>query len=400
MHRHAPGARRHLATSPLPPRMRLIPELSRRTPPREDAPRPPWRRVGAWVSLALHAALLLALLRWTEPREMGQPATGEVPVVFETLQGGGTPEPEAPAEEAPAGVPGPQGPTPTEPPDEAATEAPPPVVQAAPPPPPAQTPTEAVPEPPPDPPPPVAEPVPPQPEPEPPVAEAPPPPAITPAPAPAPELPEPEPLEQTGLAAPTPLRLNPMALPPPPPEPPPPEPLPPEPAPQPPARRGTPFPGTTDLSQGPPVRLAPPARRAPPPGGGMDMALGPVPERSRAPRRSSAPGESNVLTHVSGVRPSGDWGSLFQSWVQRRGFYPPQAAQAGEDGLVVLRVTVQKDGRISAVRITSSSGSRWLDSASLSLFRDQVGPAFTPDMADEGDSTTLTFRTYYNLIFR
>ena len=327
-------------------------------------PRRPWRRPAFWISLGLHVALLTSLLLWVRPRTLPPPAAPEgVEVVFESTQ----PAPGAP--ETPAA----NAPAPMEPPE---LEAPltPPVPPPAAAPPPAPTPPEPAPA---EPAPPVPQPA--RPEPAPRLPEAPD--AETPPAEPLPEL-----NTQTDLAEPTPLRLNP----PPPPAPPRAEPTPKRPA--------SPFFGTIDLGHSAPIALAPQAapRRRPPPGGQMDMAMGPVPQRSLAPQRRNSTAGS-PLSHVSGAKPSLDWGMAFQQWVQQRMFFPQAAAQAGEDGAVVLRVTVQKDGRVSAVQVITSSGSRWLDSASLSLFRDQIGPAFPAEMGMEENSTTLTFTTHYIL---
>ncbi|KAA2213281.1 energy transducer TonB [Teichococcus oryzae] len=361
----------------MPPHPRLIPQLARRLIRRDAPARPLWRHPGAVVSVALHAALLFALLRWSEPRPMQPPAQpAEVPVVFETM----APRQEEPAPDAESdsAPPGPAGETPTVPPDEQAETPPPlPMPQAeAPAPAPPPEPVPPAPQPQLEPQPELAEPPPP----EPPVLAEAPPQAVEPEPEPELPLPPPPVVE---LAPPTPLRLNPQ----------------PPPLPRPAPRRAAPFAGTTDLSQGPPVMLAPQPRRPPPGGGGggMDLAMGAVPQRSQGPRR---PRHTNPLEYVSGVQPNIDWAAALTAWAQRRMYYPPQAGMAGEDGVTVMRMTVHRDGRISGLRVISSSGSRWLDSASLAMFRDAMVPAFTPDMAEEGDSVTLTFRARYNLILR
>ncbi|PWC26705.1 energy transducer TonB [Teichococcus aestuarii] len=387
-------------------------------PPSGGRPGRPRLRLGPGLaaSLLLHAALATWLLWSHTPEPLPRPAEGEgVPVVFESAAGEAgpaLPQPQAPvgAPEVPGGAP-----APLEPPD---VSAPPGPSQPPPPPPPQAAPVPPAP--------PLTAPplaVPPQPEtplatpplaapptaapPPPPVAEAPPPPAppaeAPPAPPAAPPLvaeappvpegelpapPPPAPLPDLSaeLAPPTPFRLSPPRLPlaPPQPEAPP---------------RPNPLAGT--LSLGPqaarPIAPAPQARPAPGRPGQLDMAIGPVPQRSLAPGQPAYSG-SAAMAHVSGARPGRNWGRAFQAWVQSRGFYPPQAAAAGEDGPVVLRVTVARDGRIEAVQITGRSGSRWLDAAALSLFRDQVGPAFTAEM--EGDSTTLTFTVNYRIVYR
>ncbi|PHK94484.1 hypothetical protein CR162_13425 [Pseudoroseomonas rhizosphaerae] len=403
-------------------------------PPPGGRPGPPRLALGRGLaaSLLVHAALALWLLWSHEPEPLPQPSEAEsVPVVFESAMGEAgpaLPQPQEPvgAPETPGGVPTPLAPPdisappspvqplpvqplpvqplPVQPPPVPSPPVQPPPVMAAPAPPPA--PSQAPPANPPPAPPPAlpslaeAPPAPPAP----PVAEAPPAPSEAPVAPPAParmaeappapegELPTPPPAPlpdlSAALAPPTPLRLNP-------PRPPPPPPRPPEEAPP----RPNPLAGTLNL--GPmaarPIAPAPQPRPAPARPGQLDMAVGPVPQRSRAPEPPAFRG-NNSMVHVSGAQPGLSWGRAFQAWVQSRGFYPPQAAAAGEDGPVVLRVTVARDGRIEAVQITSRSGSRWLDAAALSLFRDQVGPAFTADM--EGDSTTLAFTVNYRIIYR
>ncbi|WBV43800.1 energy transducer TonB [Pseudoroseomonas cervicalis] len=145
-----------------------------------------------------------------------------------------------------------------------------------------------------------------------------------------------------------------------------------------------------------PAAPAAPARRAPGSAGGVDLSMGRVPElRMREGQRFN---NTTAMAHVGGAQPGADWGRQFQRWVQSRGFYPQQAAMRGEDGSVVLRVTVARDGRITAVQMISPTGSRWLDAAAVSLFRDQVGPAFPMTMP--GEETVINFTIHYRIIGR
>ncbi len=327
---------------------------------------------------------------------MGQPgANTEVPVVFENAAGGpALPEPQ-PQESAP-GDPNPAPPTP-ELPDAPPTPEPP---QPAPP-----MPAPPLPEP-------------PQPR---PLAETPPPPAAPPTPEPPqPEPPaalprqEPIPTPQPPVEAPQPLpeppppvaELQPEALPPsdsaelilPPPPPPAPPPATAQPRPR--TAPASPFPGTLDLSRQPPIALRPPPprggvpRQSLPPGA-LDLSMGRVPEQRRAPADMQS---DSSMSHVAGAQASGSWAGAFRDWVNRRKFYPRQAAMNGEDGAVKVRVVIERSGRVRSVQLVGRSGSTWLDSGLLSLFRDQMVPAFTPEM--EGDTMTLDFTMHYILIYR
>ncbi|WP_419895966.1 TonB family protein [Roseomonas sp. USHLN139] len=366
------------------------------------------RRLGwaAAISLALHLAIGLALLLWPQPKQLPEPFGGEgVEVVFQPQEDGpplpqtqqpvgappaaGAPAPlEAPEPDAP---PLPSVPPPPPPPPMAAAPPPPappapPVEQAAPPPPPAP-PSEAT--------------APPRPQPlalPPPPPQAPPDTVLLPPPTPqtqAEALPTPPPPApplpdfSAELSPPTPFRLQPQR-----------QEAPPRPAPRPQAPERNPFAGTTQLGREAtrPLASAPPRPR-PAPGrpGTLDLALGSVPAPAM-PRGAPAPGSSGSFSHLGGATPGQGWVRAFQSWVQRRGFYPPQAAQAGEDGTTVVDMEVARDGRILWARISDRSGSRWLDAASISLFRDQVGPAFTWEM--QGETTQVRFTLHYHLIMR
>jgi protein TonB len=49
--------------------------------------------------------------------------------------------------------------------------------------------------------------------------------------------------------------------------------------------------------------------------------------------------------------------------------YPPQSRRRGEEGRVILRVHVSKDGRVQEVEVHTSSGSRRLDESALDTVR-------------------------------
>jgi periplasmic protein TonB len=58
------------------------------------------------------------------------------------------------------------------------------------------------------------------------------------------------------------------------------------------------------------------------------------------------------------------------SWWLAHRFYPPQAAEAGEDGEVHLSLIVDRQGRVRDVQLNMGSGSTSLDMAGVSTWRD------------------------------
>jgi TonB family protein len=349
------------------------------------------------VSVLLHLAVGWWLLFGVERRAVEEPVTpSAMDVVFE----GGAPEdspgPPPAAVPAPLDPPGAEAalPEPPAPLPRMAEPAPPPPVAEAPPP----VPVPAPPLPRPPAPPPVAQapvPVPPPPAPPPvvpPLAQAPPlplPPAgapsdfVLPPPPPAAEAPR-----QTEMAA--------LPLPPPPaPTPPaaPPEqavarPVPPQrPQPQPrprPAAPANPFAGALDLSQSGPVTLGRPAPAQPSSSGVR---------REREPAAASSAGNAdapNAELRIRGAQLGADWRAAFMAWLRQHGYYPRQAAEAGEDGTAVVRFNVDRSGRVSGLQLIGRSGSIWLDAGAQALLRGQTVPPFPPGTRDDSAEIDLT----------
>lgn len=284
-------------------------------------------------------------------KELGEPSSGtEVPVVFESGAGG----PPLPQPETVQSAPGDPEPVPALPvvPDLPPTPAPPSL---------------------------------PVPLPPGPVAEAP---SLLPEPAPAPPVP-PVPLPSPPVKPSPEPPLAEQALPPPPSQ----APARPQPAP------ASPFAGALDLSRQGPIAMAPPPRggspRQPRPPGSLDLSMGHVPQQRRRAAQSDTNGN---IGNVEGAQPTGSWRGAFLDWVRARAFYPEQAAMNGEDGNSRVRLTIDRNGRVRSVELVGRSGSRILDLALQSIFRDQRVPPFTPDM--EGETMTMTFTMRYILVYR
>ena len=321
------------------------------------------------ISLWLHLTLLLLLVLTVryDGQEEALPPPSTVAMVFEggRPDGPAQPRPEA---ELPAPIPLPAPPPPPAPP--IAAQAPPR------PPTPAPTPPAAV-----------EIPLPPMPPPEPApqtTAEAPPIPTepsppipLPPPPAPAPPVAAPRPTP----AAPPPRMA--MVVP----RPPPPTPRPAQP-PQPSApSRPDAFPAPMNFSFNP---AAPPSpSRASP----RAPTRGPTTlDFSLAPREGAT--DNSPFARIAGAHVGPDWRNELAAWVRAHAYYPEQAAMNGEDGDVMVEVTANPDGRVTSVRLQQKSGSKWLDLALQSMFRD----ARLPPLHDEVEPITFSFLMHYILI--
>jgi protein TonB len=68
--------------------------------------------------------------------------------------------------------------------------------------------------------------------------------------------------------------------------------------------------------------------------------------------------------------------------------YPQSSQERGEEGTVAVRLTVGTNGRVSDCNVSSSSGSRTLDSTTCRILRSRA--RFTPAKDDRGNPTTDT----------
>jgi periplasmic protein TonB len=206
---------------------------------------------------------------------------------------------------------------------------------------------------------------------EPPAAEA--------APAPAP------PVETPPVEPPPPLVV-------PPPEPPPEIPPPPE---------LTPPPDVPPPPEAAPVPDVPPPPPPPPP----RAAAKPAPARPRpaAPPPSPAPASSAPGAEPRAPVPSaapadviGPYRNSLAAHVQPYQRYPALARARREEGLVVLHVTIERDGRIAAMSIEHGSGSESLDREALAtLKRADPLPPVPPSLP--GATIDLVFPLRFHL---
>ena len=351
------------------------------------------RRALQWtvaVSVLLHLLLLAVLWPWQAkqaPQDVSTPSD-DVAVVFQkasdkaasTRSENPAPQPSA-AQGNPDGTAHPPVPTTS---TQAPAAATPPVPEPAPQPPgpPAPTPPqqEASLQPPPQP----APPTPPQPE-TPPTPPTPEPPTPAPPqaqpPTPAPRQPptvslEPSDEGEQPVVPPFVMPQPPLPLPPLPPRPPPPPRRPPavvQAIPRSPS--GFPLPQNWSLASGSQSLLS---QR------GTDNAARPRGGRS-----------NSELRVVSGTDPGEDWEAELRRWVERRLYYPPEAAEEGQDGPSVVTVTIDKYGRVTHMDLASSSGYPLLDMAWEGVWRGATAPPFP--QGTPGDSVTLQYTLMYIL---
>ncbi len=92
----------------------------------------------------------------------------------------------------------------------------------------------------------------------------------------------------------------------------------------------------------------------------------------------------DAVTHVIGPGGPEDYMALLSEYV--------------EQGMSVVRVTIERDGTVKGLSLVESAGSRQLDLAWEAVFREGRLPAFTDDMKD--NEITLTMSLDYILTYR
>ena len=157
-----------------------------------------------------------------------------------------------------------------------------------------------------------------------------------------------------------------------------PAPTPPRPRPLPRAAPGT-FANPMDLSFAPAAPAPRPAARGSVASRAINLAIG-------TPRLS--PDRNNP---VAAAR---DWfDAVHAYWLSHR-YYPRLAADNGQDGMVVIQLTVSPAGKVQEVEVVSPSGSQWLDMAAIGTFRGAQLPP-PPDIGPTGTYVQQIPITYY-----
>lgn len=203
------------------------------------------------------------------------------------------------------------------------------------------------------------------------------------------------------------------------------------PAPEPPAvRLAEPRPATEPISpqalapELPPMVPPPPlppaplqprqqALQRPPPGGfppPIDLNFGPAASRAPTPQigRSSraidlslgapkpAPNKNEPFFNIRSANVGADWLQTVRRYMALHSYYPRQAVENNEQGVVEIDFVVNRQGRVTSVEITGRSGSPWLDMATLAMFRNaQLAPL---PFEDPDPTATIHLTFTYALI--
>jgi TonB family protein len=109
--------------------------------------------------------------------------------------------------------------------------------------------------------------------------------------------------------------------------------------------------------------------------------------------------ESNAeYRHISGADPGEDWAAELHRWAADHAYYPPQAAENGEEGVATVQVTINRYGKVLSTDLVSKSGSSFLDMAWVGEWRNATVPRFPPGTPE--DTTTILYTIHYILIHR
>jgi len=159
------------------------------------------------------------------------------------------------------------------------------------------------------------------------------------------------------------------------PEPPPPEPKPPQPDyALPPPEESLAIPDFKSPPPPPPPHVTPPPRPKPsPPRPPVAAAPQPAPPTSAPPQAVPPVAAPPAPTAAPSIVPG--WNVQLAAWLAAHKNYPSAARQRGEEGEVMVRFTVEDNGRVSAVSIDKSSGHADLDAAALRMLQGANLPA-------------------------
>jgi protein TonB len=102
--------------------------------------------------------------------------------------------------------------------------------------------------------------------------------------------------------------------------------------------------------------------------------------------------------HLGGADPGEDWAEALHRWAAAHAYYPPQAAQNGEDGTATVHLVINRYGKVLSVDLVDRSGSQFLDAAWLGTWRGATVPQFPPDTKE--DTTTIEYTIHYILVRR
>jgi protein TonB len=129
-----------------------------------------------------------------------------------------------------------------------------------------------------------------------------------------------------------------------------------------------------------------------------DQSLAIVPEQVIKPPETveeTRPPAPHTAEQVKGGAPriEPSWQTNLVRQIQRTKRYPPEAQARGEQGVVLLSFSLDRNGRVLAHRIAESSGHADLDNEVMAMIeRAQPLPAFPPSMTQTKLDLTIPIR--------
>lgn len=133
---------------------------------------------------------------------------------------------------------------------------------------------------------------------------------------------------------------------------------------------------TLDFSENPNKSRRKSATRRLPQGSrsAIDMSTGPLVKNGKI----NVPYAAKIS--IKGVNDA--YGDAINAWIRQHLYYPPEAANNGDDGSASVHVALNRDGYVQSVSLTGSSGSDILDAAITGMFRGAKLPKIPPDLPD------------------
>ena len=110
---------------------------------------------------------------------------------------------------------------------------------------------------------------------------------------------------------------------------------------------------------------------------------------------STGPGLASRTVGASQPEVSSGWRNALAGWLQAHKSYPDEARRRGDEGTVLVRFVVGRDGQVLTVTLARSSGSPILDEAAKAIFYNARVPAFTADMIQ--NQAIVTVPIHYRL---
>lgn len=126
-------------------------------------------------------------------------------------------------------------------------------------------------------------------------------------------------------------------------------------------------------------------------------ASAPVAQQPAAPSVPTATAPATAIgSDPRAKKQEADYFALVSAHLNRRKTYPVEARQARQQGIVVVRFTVDRAGNVSGVSIKRGSGHATLDTATLALVQ-RVAPLPRMPASMQRDSVTLSLPIDYSL---